>query len=194
MKKIITLCLLLIISMFICTSVNAKTETTDLEETLKAENITLSSDYEEKDDQVTLYLFRGEGCSHCQELLNYLNSIVKKHGNKFKLRAYEVWNNEDNNELKDLAAEELSIKADGVPFLIIGKNTFLGFGEKDKAKILDSINKEYKKKVEDRYDVIDKVNAKQKNKKSDNSALIIIIPVIVLGIIIFLTRRPEEQN
>lgn len=192
MKKVL-IALMLIAGMFFYTNTYAETEATDLEETLKAENIKLSGDYKENDKQVTLYLFRGEGCSHCQELLEYLNSIVKKHGDKFKLRAYEVWNNEDNNELKEKAAKELEVEADGVPFLIIGENTFIGFGEDDKEKIVDAINKEYKKSSDERYNLMANIKSAKKDKNNENSALIVLIPILVFGVVIFLTRRPEEQ-
>ena len=36
----------------------------------------LNSEYTENDKQVTIYLFRGLGCTHCKDFLEFLNSNV----------------------------------------------------------------------------------------------------------------------
>ena len=60
------------------------------EETLKAENITADlSNYKENDKQITIYMFRGQGCIHCQDFLNYVaNTLIPQYGNYFKLVSF----------------------------------------------------------------------------------------------------------
>lgn len=134
-------------------------EYTDLKATLTAEDIGMVANYSENDNQVMVYLFRGQGCPHCEELLNYINTIVKDYGSKFKLRAFEVWNNENNSEFQQVVSDKLKAEgvidedAAGVPFLIIGKTVVYGFdASKDEKTITDAIDREYNST--DRYDVI----------------------------------------
>ncbi len=189
-KRIISVVIAAILVVFPF-KVFAQVEETTLPDTLTSENIKISDKtYKENDDQVTLYLFRGQGCSHCEELLNYLNSIIPKYKDKFKLRAYEVWYNEDNRALQEKVAKKLNVDAEGVPFLIIGKQTFYGFQESDKSKIVKAIEKEYSSK--ERYDIIKEVKSNKKAKKND--ALFIIIPVLIIGVILFLTRSSEDDE
>ena len=110
-------------------TVFAETESMGLADTFAAEDIEISTKYKETDKQATIYLFRGQGCSHCLDLLNYLNSILDEYGNKFKLVSYEVWNNTDNADLEEKVAELLNadVQKGSVPFLIIGDQYFIGF-------------------------------------------------------------------
>ena len=126
----------------------------NLKDTLAAEEIKIAdANYKETDDQVVIYMFRGQGCSHCLEFLEYINSIVKEYGSKFKMRSYEVWNNSDNGSLQVKVAEKLGAEVEqgSVPFVIIGDTTIVGFQESDKKTITDTIDKMYKQKVEEAH-------------------------------------------
>ena len=60
---------------FITQTVYAKSESLNLIETLEDEGITLlNPDYKESEKQITIYLFRGEGCEHCFK--GYKNRIA----------------------------------------------------------------------------------------------------------------------
>ena len=124
-------------------TVFAETESMGLADTFAAEDIELSTKYKETDKQATIYLFRGQGCSHCLDLLNYLNSILGDYGSEFKLVSYEVWNNTDNADLEEEVADLLNadVQKGSVPFLIIGDQFYIGFkddyGEDIKADIDD---------------------------------------------------------
>ena len=86
MKKFL-LTIIMISSLVLPIGVKADTQTMDLVDTLESENITPLFDvdeYVETDDQVTIYLFRGEGCIHCRNFLEFLNSITEEYGSKFK--------------------------------------------------------------------------------------------------------------
>ena len=49
----------------------------------------------EENREVTLYFFRGEGCSHCAEFEAWLDEIEPEYGDLFKVVDYEVWNDEE---------------------------------------------------------------------------------------------------
>jgi len=196
MKKL-SIIFIMIISLVLSTNVMAKTTALDLKNTLNEEGIKLKDTYSESNDQVTIYLFRGQGCSHCEDFLNYLNSIVKTHGKMFKLRSYEVWENSDNNDLREKVVETLKIDANGVPLIIVGKQSFYGFDDDTPKKLEKALKSEYSKKKSDRYDVIKEateLQEKEAQRKKSNSAIILLIPIILIAIIIFLSREPKTNK
>ena len=63
----------------------------NFKDTLAAESIELKNkDYKETDDQITIYMFRGQGCAYCRSFLEFLNSISNEYGKYFKLVSFEV--------------------------------------------------------------------------------------------------------
>lgn len=196
MKKLL-LIVAVFMSIFLVGNVSAKTKALDLKDTLAAENIELTEKYSENDKQVTVYLFRGQGCSHCKEFLEYLSGSVKTQGSMFKLRSYEVWENSDNNDLKEKVVETLKIDASGVPLIIVGKDSFYGFDSSTSKKLEKAIKNEYAKEKSKRYDVIkeaSKLQEKEEKAKKSNSAIILLIPIILIVVIIFLSREPKENK
>ena len=72
--------------------------------------------------EVNVDLFRGEGCPHCQEAEEWLESIEEEYGSYFKVVDYEVWYNQENSELMTEVAKARGESAEGVPYIIIGMN------------------------------------------------------------------------
>ncbi len=103
----------------------------------KVEDIT----YEK--NKVNIYLFWGDGCPHCKEEYEYIDSINKKYGKYFNLYGFEVWNNKENAELLNTVTSKLGIKVKGVPFTIIGEKYYSGFSDATKKKIVKAIKSEY---------------------------------------------------
>ena len=61
--------------------------TLNFQDTLKAEEIEEEfTNYKESDDQITIYMFRGQGCSFCRAYLNFMNSITEEYGKCTKCR------------------------------------------------------------------------------------------------------------
>src|SRR5574344_610722 len=108
-KKIFTICLtVLMVSMVLPFSVKASDEivATDLKEACTEEGITFNhDDFANVSGKANIYIFRGNGCPHCQELLTYLESIVDTEGSKFNVETFEVWNNEANADLMEKVAK-----------------------------------------------------------------------------------------
>lgn len=111
-------------------------------------------DITKEEGKVNIYFFWGNGCPHCREELEWFESIKKEYGDIFKLYGFEVWYDEYNSNLLNTFANAINEKVDGVPFTIIGKEKYIGFGGESKKVMLNAI-KEYKDKSFDVY--IDKI-------------------------------------
>lgn len=109
------------------------------------------------EDEVKVYLFKGETCGFCALAEEYFNELEDSYGEYFKLKKYEVWYNENNAELMEDVADYLNTEVEGVPFIVIGDEYFNGFNDYIGRKMLDKILSEYEKDVDDRVDVIERV-------------------------------------
>lgn len=168
----------------------------NLEETLKEEGITVDlSNYKENDNQVIIYMFRGKGCSHCQDFLNYVaNTLVSKYGNYFKLVSFETWNDTNNSKLVTKVANFLGDQAGGVPYIVIGDKSFLGYAESLNTEIESAITSLYNNK--NRYDVFEEMNKKEKVNTSGNNATTVIWNFVIttMGVIIILCHNNYTKN
>ncbi len=150
-------------------------ETLNFEETLEKENIEKKYDsYKETSDQIPIYMFRGDGCGFCQAFLTFLSENADEYGKYFKLVSFEVWNDQKNSELMGYVATYLDQPANGVPFIVIGDKSFLGFDENAYGEsIKEAIKNLYNTSKKDRYDVFEKMKANPKKwknaKKQDNT-------------------------
>ena len=139
----------------------ANYKTMNLKETLDKEGIKMTAtDYAETDDQINIYMFRGNGCGYCRAFLTYLESITKEYGKYFKLVSFEVWQDADNAELLDAIGSFLGQEASGVPYIIIGDQVFPGYAESYNTGIEEAIKKLYETEKSKRYDVFEEYNKK----------------------------------
>lgn len=179
--SIVSLFLLLLMPLQISASTDY--EAKNLKETLAAEEIELAyPDYKETDDQITIYMFRGNTCGYCKAFLTFLNSITEEYGKYFKLESYEVWSNQKNGELMQEVGEFLGEQAGGVPFIIIGDKVFPGYNEVYDEDIKAAIKDLYDSN--NRYDVFKEMK-KAKLMEKINSILSKVIPVVsVIGLVV----------
>lgn len=149
--------------------------TQNLDEVLTAENIEHDfSNYRETDDQITIYFFRGSGCSFCAGFLRFLNSIVGEYGKYFKVEAYEIWQNRNNAKLMEEVADFLGENANGVPFVIIGDQVFSGYMTEYDDLVKQQIKALYDS--DDRYDVMEEMaKAKKEEEKYNISGYAVIV-------------------
>jgi glutaredoxin len=78
-------------------------------------------------DNLTLYLFHGEGCPHCAAEKEFLyNEIIPQYPN-IEIKEYEVYKNRKNAQFLQKVGEELNVRVDGVPFLVIGDAPIVGY-------------------------------------------------------------------
>ena len=81
-----------------------------------------------EEGKANVYVFWGDGCPHCEEELKFFEQMDAEHLENYNLYAFEVWKNEDNAELMNQFAEAVGETVSGVPFTIIGEQSFSGFG------------------------------------------------------------------
>ena len=164
-------------------------KTLNFKETLKDEEIApVFSNYEENDDQITIYMFRGKGCGYCRKYLEFMNSITEEYGKYFKMVSFETWYDQNNATYLDEISKFLNEPAGGVPYIIIGEKVFAGYAESYDAEIKEAITTLYNTPKEERYDVIAKYNEGNKKDSSENngdSKTGIIIFNIILTVILF---------
>jgi len=197
----------LLLSLFVFNNaVSAKTTMTGLAEVIEEELETFGSDdtyadytkllesadlseYEESEDKVNVYIFRGSTCWHCLDEISWFASITKEQGSKFNIITYEVWEDSENSKLMTAAAKLLGETASGVPFTIIGDKAWSGFGSDMGEEMLEQINNLYNS--EDRYDIKDYINledGKTINSSEKSSTSIVTIAllaaVLVGGIVV----------
>ena len=79
-------------------------------------------------NKVDAYLFYGNGCPHCAKEIQFFNSIKDKYPD-LNVIGYEVYYSQENSLLMQKVANYLGSEDGGVPFLIIGDEYFVGFGE-----------------------------------------------------------------
>lgn len=152
---------------------------------------------EETPSKVNVYLFRGEGCPHCEEMLEFFDSIEEEFGQYYTMNTYEVWYNQDNADLMEEVAEKLGVSATGVPFLVIGDQTWNGYASSYDAEIEAKILSEYNS--DSRYDVM----TAEEPKANNVAAVLIVVAVVgVIGGIVYVLRAStgdtvedtEEEN
>ena len=144
------------------------------------------SNYSESDDKVNVYIFRGKTCWHCLDEITWLASNYAEFKDLINVHTYEVWNNRENNKLMNLVAKELGKKASGVPFTVVGNETFSGFSEEVGSAIIEAAKQQ--KNSEDRYDIKNVINLDEVSagEKKSNVTMIILILVVLAGGIIFI--------
>ena len=143
-------------------------------ETLDAEEIEYKFEsYKENDDAVTIYVFRGQGCTFCRAFLEYMNGITDEYGKYFKMETFEVWNDPNNKKLHSKIANFLGYQSGGVPFIIIGDEVFEGFNEQMYGDAIKAaIYNLYNTKKSERYDVFDELVKSEKAGKVDYAKII----------------------
>ena len=132
--------------------------------------------------KVNVYLFRGEGCPHCEEAIEWFNDELSKdeeYKDLYKLVKYEVWYDENNSALMQEVATELGTEASGVPFIVVGDQYFSGFSATQSPdKIKAAIKAQYEKE-----DYIDVVAAVKKGEPVDTKNSTNILPIIIVSAI-----------
>lgn len=96
------------------------------------------------ENKVNIYFFWGDGCPHCKEELKFFDSIESEYGDYYNLHTFEVWYNEENKKIAEYFSSLMGDELNGIPYTIIGDQTFVGFAESSKDRMLDAIKSQYK--------------------------------------------------
>ena len=96
--------------------------------------------FAKEDNNVRLYLFHRESCTHCQEEIEFLDTIKDDYPT-LEIIKYEIENNEMNYNLYRKVIEKTGLNVTGVPFTIIGTDYYVGYSDTIGKSIKDSINR-----------------------------------------------------
>ncbi len=151
----------------------------------------------EADTRAVVYFFHGDGCPHCEEATEWFKSIQEEYGSMFKIIRYETWNNSANSELMQKVAQFRNDDASGVPYIICGDQSWIGFAADTMGpEITEKIQQVYQQPVEERYDAValandgvvppgdevaEEAETEKDSKSNDVVALIIILVVVGAG-------------
>lgn len=100
---------------------------------------------QETKEKINIYLFWGDGCPHCEELMAFLDSLNDEYKSLYTLHTYEVWKNAENKKLMNAFSSAVNQNITGVPFLIIGSEVFVGYTTAKDESIKKAIKEEYSK-------------------------------------------------
>lgn len=131
-----------------------------------------------ENDNITLYFFHGDGCPHCADEEEFLDSIEDKYPNLSIVR-YEVWYNTENANLMNLVADNIYTGRRGVPFNVIGSTVITGFGSGTDSRIERAIEFYFENEYVDVVEQIRNgeytpiVDDDTNNEESNNNVLIV---------------------
>ncbi|MBR3210619.1 MAG: hypothetical protein IKF71_01625 [Bacilli bacterium] len=105
-------------------------------------------------EKILVFMFYGKGCSHCEEATTFFNELDSSYQDKFELERIEVWYDEDNAKMMDGIAEMRNEEAAGVPYILIGNQSWVGFDKSKEKEFLAAIDSEYEKDLDERYSLM----------------------------------------
>ena len=73
---------------------------------------------------VKIHLFWTQGCPHCLLEKKFLAKLEAKYP-QVRLHAYEISSSPENQELLQKVADQLKVTVSGVPFTVIGDQSFI---------------------------------------------------------------------
>ena len=144
MVFIVITCILIVLVIFININKKMVSAESKIEYNSSVDDITFN-------DKVNIYFFWGNGCPHCKEESIFFNKIYNDYSKYFNIYAFEVWYNESNANLMQEFAKELKETPNGVPYLIIGNKSFVGFNASMEDSIKEEIINQYNNKTIDIY-------------------------------------------
>ena len=102
--------------------------------------------------KVNMYIFYGDGCSYCHNLLNFMSRLENdpEYNYMFKVNKYEIWSSSENRGIMNKIAAGFDDDVSGVPYYVIGDKSYSGFGEATSGpEIKAQIKRCYENNVED---------------------------------------------
>ena len=149
-------------------------------------------------EAANVYIFYGKGCPHCEEFFTWVKSLNDEEKAKFNLVKYETWYNTTNSNALAKVAEHFKDSEYGVPYIVIGKTRYSGFGETNKEQILAAINDYYN--LYERANLIEELglevvaDAPEKVEKTKTAVVIVVVLAICVGAagLIYMVSKSEE--
>jgi len=86
---------------------------------------------QEKEEPVHLYLFYGDGCSHCEKERTFLRELQADYGEQIVIEELEIYYHSKNSNLMKILGQTLNLDASGVPMLFIEDEIVVGFNSNE---------------------------------------------------------------
>ena len=153
---------------------NVKAETWDIKD---------SNNYQ----KIDIYFFFGEGCPSCSQAKDFFNNLDEEYKSYYNLHFYEVWENDENNNLMHSMAKNLNETVTSVPYMIIEDKSIKGYTSTYDILIKNTIKEKYNKKnniIPEETNLDTMVNDKdyEKNiKQMETIVYIIVFSAIAIG-------------
>ena len=190
MKKIILSFLTFLLLFGFVSVVNAGADS----KTKEAKNETKVEKKVSCDKKITVHLFWGNGCPHCEAAIKYFDSLKNEYGECFELEKYETWYDKEGKTLLENVADYLGEDVGGVPYIVIGEDTFSGYSSELNEKIEKAITSNANDG--DYVDVVEKVKNGETSSKhssvSDTIVTVVILLVAVVGIAALIKTSKEK--
>ena len=129
-------------------------------------------------EEVTLNLFYGKECPHCEAEQEYLETLKKDYGDDLIIKKFEVWHNPDNSALLEHVRSALKNDDSGVPYTVIGTTGLTGYNDNTESQIKKLIDKNLK---DPEVDAVSYVKENKELPSSNNSSKDEDITVPILG-------------
>lgn len=126
--------------------------------------------------ELTINLFYGKECPHCEHEQEYLDTLKKQYGDNIEIKKYEVWHNKENSDLLTKVRKALKNEDEGVPYTVIGTNDFTGYNEDTANKINNLIKEHLKTPIPDVIDDIKESKEITKTKTTENND--VTVPIL----------------
>ena len=89
-------------------------------------------------ENITVYLFWGDGCPHCEAARPFLHELAQRYPNT-KILEYEVWYQVENQTLFVQMAAKFGFEPSFVPTIFIGERYWEGFSDGMKSELENAV-------------------------------------------------------
>ena len=126
--------------------------------------------------ELTVNLFYGKECPHCEDEQKFLDTLKKQYGDNIEIKKFEVWHDSDNNDLLTKVRKSLKNEDTGVPYTVIGTYGFTGYSEDTADKIRNLVKDNIKEPIPDIIDDVKAGKEISEIKKIDNND--VTVPIL----------------
>ena len=115
------------------------------------------SDVTFDENKKNIYIFWGNGCAHCEDLKEFLETNTELWESDYQIFSFETWKDEENQNLMDNLMEFLGRENEGTPTVLIGEEVLVGYGD----NMQDTYKNALESQKENDYDAIREYQSEQ---------------------------------
>lgn len=145
-------------------------------------------------ETVNVYFFRSSSCPHCQAAQEFFAELQEDEEYKdlFVVKDFEV-SSKKNSDLMSEAAEIMGDTASGVPYIVIGEESFMGYSSSSDENIKTAIKETYEN--EEFVDPLETLMTDFETGSDDGLIIVGILVgvVVVVGAGIFFARKDTDK-